>query len=332
MPQLLSELAGRYWEHILPALLIGFLLDALTGDPPGLPHPVRWMGGLISRLERALLREEDGDGVKSFKGAVLTAAVLLLSGAAAAALMLLAERLGPGFGLAAQSALCAFLLAARDLARAAGAVYEPLKAGEIEGARRAVSMIVGRDTERLSGEGICKAAVESVAESASDGVIAPLFFMALGGPVAGVLYKAANTMDSMLGYKNERYRRFGTASARLDDLLNYIPSRLGARIMIAAAWLLRLDAGNALRIYRRDRRKHASPNSAQTESVAAGALGIRLAGDAWYFGKLVKKPEIGDALRPAEPEDIQRATALMYVSAVIALVLFLAPRLAGRLL
>lgn len=190
-----------------------------------------------------------------------------------------------------------------------------LRDGDVEKAREAVSMIVGRDTAVLSAEGITKAAVETVAENTSDGSIAPLFFMLLGGSAAGFAYKAVNTMDSMLGYKNEKYLYFGRPAARLDDVVNFIPSRLAALLMIAAAWLCGMDGKGAFRIWRRDRFKHASPNSAQTESVCAGALGVALAGDAVYFGKVVKKPFIGDGKRPVEPEDIARANRLLYVSA-----------------
>ena len=187
-------------------------------------------------------------------------------------------------------------------------------------------MIVGRDTDALDAAGVTRAAVETVAENASDGVAAPLFYMLLGGAVLGCLYKAANTMDSMVGYKNERYLDFGRTAARLDDALNFIPARLCAWVMIFAARLCGMDAGNALRIYRRDKRNHASPNSAHTEAAMAGALRVRLAGDAYYFGKLCKKPYIGDAQRPIEAADILRAHKLLYVTAYLLLMLALAFR------
>lgn len=210
-----------------------------------------------------------------------------------------------------------YLLAARSLRDESMAVCRKLEAGEIEGARYAVSMIVGRDTKPLSEAGIARAAVETVAENASDGVIAPLFYLAIGGPFLGWLYKAVNTMDSMVGYKNDRYLHFGRAAAKLDDLVNLIPSRLAALLLIVSAYLLRYDGKNAYRIWRRDRRNHKSPNSAQTESACAGALGLRLAGDAWYFGKLVTKPYIGDEIHPIEPQDIRRVNCLMYGAAGI---------------
>ena len=195
-------------------------------------------------------------------------------------------------------------------------VYTALKKNDLLGARYAVSMIVGRDTNVLDEAGVARAAVETVAESTSDGVIAPMLYTALGGPVLGMIYKAVNTMDSMVGYKNDKYLYLGRAAAKLDDVLNFIPSRLCAWIMIFAAYLPskghEFDGKNAKKIFLRDRFNHASPNSAQTESVCAGALRVRLAGDAWYFGKLVKKKYIGDDLRPVEPEDIRRANRLLY--------------------
>lgn len=196
-------------------------------------------------------------------------------------------------------------------------VYQSLTKEGIEEARKAVAMIVGRDTAVLDGTGVAKAAIETVAENTSDGVIAPMLYTALGGPVLGFLYKAVNTMDSMIGYKNEKYLNFGRTAAKLDDVCNYLPSRISAYLMIAAAYLGGSDFSGkgAYRIYKRDRRNHASPNSAQTESVCAGALGIQLAGDAVYFGKVVKKPHIGDDTRPVEYEDIRRANRLMYLTA-----------------
>ena len=193
-------------------------------------------------------------------------------------------------------------------------------------------MIVGRDTERLTEEGIIRAAVETVAENASDGVIAPLCYIALGGPVLGFLYKGINTMDSMVGYHNEKYEYFGRAAARLDDAANFIPSRFSALLMVGAAFVLRMDWRNGWRIFLRDRRNHKSPNSAQTEAACAGILGVRLAGDAWYFGKLVKKPYIGDDSRPVEAEDIVRANRLMYAAEWLGLVLALGAGTAIRLI
>ena len=210
-------------------------------------------------------------------------------------------------------------LAAKGLVQESTNVYAELKKDDLPAARKAVSRIVGRDTEALTAEGVTRAAVETVAENASDGVIAPLLYMLLGGAPLALTYKAINTMDSMLGYKNEKYLYFGRAAAKLDDVANYIPSRLAALLWIMAAAFTRNDAKGAWRIWRRDRRNHASPNSAQTESACAGALGVQLAGPAYYFGEYYPKPTIGDPLRPIEPEDILRADRMMYVASGFAL-------------
>ena len=200
-------------------------------------------------------------------------------------------------------------------------VHCALHQHDIEGARKAVSMIVGRDTQRLDAAGIAKAAVETVAENASDGVIAPMIFIAIGGVPLGFFYKAVNTMDSMVGYKNEKYLYFGRAAAKLDDVMNYVPSRISGLLMVASAALTGGDAKRAWHIFCRDRYNHASPNSAQTEAACAGALGLQLAGDAWYFGERYHKPTIGDAVREIEDADIIRANCLMYGAAVLCLVI-----------
>lgn len=217
--------------------------------------------------------------------------------------------------------MCYQILAARSLQKESNLVYLALKNEGIEAARKAVSMIVGRDTENLDTEGVTKAAVETVAENTSDGVIAPLCYMFLGGAVLGFTYKAINTMDSMVGYKNETYQFFGTAAAKLDDIVNYIPARISAVLMIVAVYVLGMNGKNAWKIFCRDRYNHKSPNSAQTESVMAGALGVQLAGDAWYFGKLYKKPTIGDSIRKIEIEDIRRSHRLMYGTEILAMLL-----------
>ena len=257
-------------------------------------------------------------------GGVLVLLVLIASTGLVLLLLALCRRINPWLGIIAEGILCGRLLALRSLKEAAYAVRGPLLRGDVEGARRAVSMIVGRDTDPLNAEGIAKAAVETVAENTSDGVTAPLFYMILFGGIGGIFYKAVNTMDSMIGYKNDRYRFFGTAAARLDDVMNYIPSRLSALLMILTCVVPFKGISNpqspqeklpdmraAFRIWRRDRRKSPSPNSAQTESVCAGALHLRLLGDTWYFGKLHHKAEIGDGDRTVEPHDITRAVSLM---------------------
>lgn len=312
-------------KYLIPALplLIGFLLDACIGDPYNFPHPIRLIGRMISALERVIRKK-----CRNLRagGVLLVLTVLLVSTTIPLALLLLCYRIHPALGIAAESVLVCYLLAARNLRDESMKVCRAAEQGDTERARKAVSMIVGRDTAELDRDGILRAAVETVAENTSDGVTAPLFYLALGGAAGGFFYKAANTMDSMIGYKNERYAELGRCAAKLDDLLNYVPSRFSALLMIAVCPLLRLDAKQAFRIWRRDRRKHASPNSAQTESACAGALHLRLAGDAWYFGTLHKKPYIGDDDRPIAPADIRRANRLMYGTSVLMLLLAAAVR------
>ena len=313
----------------LAACVTGFLLDFLFGDPVWLYHPVRLIGNFISFGEKKLR----GIFGKKEKGELAAGTVLwfLTAGFSFVIPFLVlwgAQRLHPVLRFLIESFWCYQILAARCLVEESGKVYDRLKEKDLPGARKAVSMIVGRDTENLTEEGVTKAAVETVAENTSDGVTAPLLFLILGGASFGFLYKAVNTMDSMLGYKNEKYLYFGRFPAKMDDVFNFIPSRVTALFMIAAAFLTGMDGKNAWKIWRRDRRKHASPNSAQTESACAGALRVRLAGDAVYFGKLHKKEYLGDPLRPIEPEDIRRAGRLMYVTAFLVLLVFGAVRLA----
>lgn len=312
-------------ETHIASIFAGFILDAVFGDPHFLPHPVRAIGWLIIRLEHGIRTRFPGTEKGELDGGAVLAVLVPAVTALAAVLLLAAAKAAGGMVLfLAESVLVYFLLAARSLRDESMKVYHSLKKGDVEEARHNVSMIVGRDTSVLDAAGITRAAVETVAENASDGVIAPLFFLALGGPVLGWAYKAVNTMDSMVGYKNEKYLFFGRAAAKFDDLVNFIPARLSAVLMMGAALIWRMDFQNAVRIFRRDRFKHKSPNSAQTESVCAGALGIRLAGDAWYFGELCKKPFIGDDIRPVEQEDIKRANRLMYTASGLALFLALA--------
>lgn len=309
----------------IASILTGFILDAVFGDPHFFPHPVRAIGWLINRLENGIRTLFPGTEKGELAGGTVFAVLVPAVTALAAALLLAAAKAaGDAVLFFAESVLVYFLLAARSLRDESMKVYHSLKKGDVEEARHNVSMIVGRDTSMLDAAGIARAAVETVAENTSDGVIAPLFFLALGGPVLGWAYKAVNTMDSMVGYKNEKYLFFGRAAARFDDLVNFIPARLSAVLMMGAALIGRMDFQNAVRIFRRDRFNHKSPNSAQTEAVCAGALCIRLAGDAWYFGELCKKPFIGDDIRPVEQEDIKRANRLMYTASGLALFLALA--------
>ena len=304
--------------HII-AFFFGFLLDLLLGDPYWLPHPIRMIGSLIAKLEnilygKASIREEK----KEFKKGIFIVLLVLNSTAVIVTLLLAAAYiLHPYAGLLVEMVMTYQILATKCLKVESMKVYKCLKEGNLAEARKAVSMIVGRDTDILDEEGVAKAAIETVAENTSDGVIAPMLYTALGGPVLGFLYKAVNTMDSMLGYKNDKYLYFGRAAAKLDDFVNYIPARISADFMLAASFLggKEFCPKQAFVIYKRDNRNHASPNSAQTESVCAGAMGIQLAGDASYFGKIVKKPYIGDALRKVEYEDIKRVNRLMYLTA-----------------
>ena len=303
----------------LAACAAGLLLDLLFGDPVWLYHPVRLIGNWISWAERQL-RKVCGSHLMA-AGGVLWVMTALMAFLIPFALLALAGWLHPALRFLLETFWCFQILAARSLSSESRKVYEKLKESDLPGARRAVSMIVGRDTEKLTEEGDTKAAVETVAENTSDGVTAPLIYMMIGGAPLGFLYKTVNTMDSMLGYKNDRYLYFGRIPAKMDDIFNYIPARITGLLMTAAAFLTGLDGKNAWKIYRRDRRKHASPNAAQTESVCAGALGVQLAGDAVYFGKVYKKEFIGDALRRIEPEDILRTGRLMYATEILTFLL-----------
>ena len=305
------------------ALLTGFMLDMVFGDPHGFPHIVRVMGSLIAALEKLFRRllPKTPRGERS-GGILLVCLVTLICAGVPFIILFICYRFFPPLGFVLESFLCYQLLAAKSLKDESMKVYYSLQSGDVEGARRNISMIVGRDTASLDSDSITKAAVETVAENASDGVAAPLFHIMIGSAVLGCLYKAVNTMDSMVGYKNDRYINFGRAAAKVDDVLNYIPSRVCALLFIVSAYLLRFDGKGAFRIWRRDRRKHASPNSAQTESACAGALGIRLAGPASYHGSIIDKQYIGDDTRSVKAGDIVSANRLMYAASV--LVLFIA--------
>ena len=309
------------------AVLGGFVLDTLFGDPPWLPHPVVLMGKAISALEKRLRARLPQTPQGELLGGAVVAFTLPVGTFLLTSLVCLgAAKLSPWLGLAVQMFWCGQALAAKGLAQESTNVYRALIKPDLPAARKAVSRIVGRDTQNLTLEGVTKAAMETVAENASDGVIAPLLYMLLGGAPLALTYKAINTMDSMLGYKNEKYLYFGRAAAKLDDAANYLPSRLAGLLWCAAAALTGNSPKGAWRIWRRDRRCHASPNSAQTESACAGALGVQLAGPAYYFGEYYAKPTIGDPLRPIEPEDIRRANRMMYAESVLALAVGLAVR------
>ena len=304
------------------ALLIGYALDMLLGDPRSIPHPIVAIGKLIAGLEKLLRRvfPKTVPG-ETAAGGVLWILTACICFGVPALILRLCSMVSPGLYLAAEAVMCWQILAARSLQTESRKVYLALKTGTIEDARYAVSMIVGRDTQSLDAPAVTRAAVETVAENTSDGVIAPMLFIALGGAPLGFFYKAVNTMDSMLGYVEMPYKNIGCIPARLDDVFNFIPARLSAFLMLAAGGLLGLDMKNGWRIFRRDRYNHASPNSAQTESVCAGLLGVRLAGDAWYHGVLHKKKFIGDALREITPEDIGVSCRLMFVTEALMLLL-----------
>lgn len=313
---------------IVLAALCGFLMDLALGDPAWMPHPVVGMGKCIAALERGLRRAfPKTPRGELAAGAVLAALLPLGTLGLAAGALWLCGLAHPALRFALEAVWCWQALAMRGLRDESRNVYRALTGGTLEQARAAVARIVGRDTAALSAGGVTKAAVETVAENFADGVAAPMFYMLLGGAPLALTYKAINTMDSMLGYKNQKYLYFGRAAARLDDAANYLPSRLAGLLWVAAAALTGSSARGAWKIWRRDRRNHASPNSAQTESACAGALGVQLAGPAYYFGEYYDKPTIGDALRPVEPKDILRADRMMYAESLLALVLGIALRL-----
>ena len=306
----------------LYALLIGFGIDLLVGDPHGIPHPVVGIGKLISFLEKGLRRLfPKTDGGEIAAGGVLWVLVVVIGTALPAGILFLCDWLSPWLRLTVESLMCWQILATKSLKDESMKVYMALESGDLEESRHAVSMIVGRDTARLDDAGVTRAAVETVAENTSDGVVAPMLFLALGGAPLGFFYKAVNTMDSMLGYVEPPYKNIGLIPAKMDDAANFLPSRLSALLMLAAGFLLGLDGKNGWRIFRRDRFNHASPNSAQTESVCAGLLGVRLAGDAWYHGVLHQKKYIGDDTRDITHQDILLACRLLYMTAFLNLLL-----------
>ena len=306
--------------HLI-ALIAGFALDLLLGDPYWMPHPIRLIGRFISATERMLYKEGTSASSMRWRGVALVVIVAGVSTACAIVLIWACSMVNVVLSTVVESIICYQMLATRQLKVESMKVHDALAANDLEKARECVGMIVGRDTAALDESEIAQAAVETVAENASDGVIAPLLFMAVFGPAGGVFYKSVNTMDSMVGYKNERYRHFGTAAARLDDVLNWIPARISGVLMCIAAAPVGLDMAGAWRIFKRDRKKHASPNSAYTEAACAGALNVQLGGSNYYFGKLVEKPTIGDKLRPICTEDIVRANRLLYMTAFFGLAL-----------
>lgn len=300
------------------AVLTGLFLDILFGDPNVWWHPICLIGRLISKTEKKLRKDDDTQNKQIKKGFLLVLTVCLISTFVPTVLLITAYRVNMLLGFCVESIMCFFLLAGKCLYIESMKVEKAIENEGLEAGRYAVSMIVGRDTKNLSEEGVVKATVETVAENTSDGVIAPLFYMLILGAPLGFLYKSINTMDSMVGYKNDKYINFGRIAAKLDDAANFIPSRISGICMIAASYIGREYSGKrALKIFKRDRLKHASPNSAQTESVMAGALGVQLAGDAVYFGKKYEKPFIGDCERNIEVTDIKLACKLMFITSAV---------------
>ena len=303
--------------------MAAMVLDAAIGDPRWLPHPVRALGALATGLEaltRRLIPSARAAGVVT---------VLALVGSTGAVVFLLvraAAAVHPALGDAVSIVLLAFTLAARDLAGHALAVFRALDRGDLPEARQKAAFMVSRDTEGLDEGEAARAAVESVAENTVDGVTAPLLFAVLGGPAAAMMYKAVNTLDSMFGYKTERYLKFGWAAARLDDAVNFLPARITAALVPLAAALVGARPLLALRCLVRDGRKHPSPNSGLTEAAMAGALGVRLGGVSSYFGKASTKPFLGDPLEPLDRLHIRRTVALMTVTYLLAAMLFLGAR------
>ena len=315
------------------ALAAGFILDLIIGDPRWLYHPVCVIGNLIALLEKILRKIfPKTDKGELVAGTVEVILVCLFSGGIPFLILHFLYGISAWAGLALETFWCYQLLATKSLKTESMKVYDRLKNGTLDEARYAVSMIVGRDTKVLDKAGITRAAVETVAENTSDGVIAPFLFMAVFGPLGGTFYKAVNTMDSMIGYRNDKYILFGRTAAKLDDVLNFIPARISGCLLTLAAYLLPgADGKNAWRIFLRDRRKHDSPNSAHGEAACAGALHLRLAGDAWYFGVLHKKQFIGDNDREIVPEDIWKASLLMFLAEGILMAVLLVILAAVRL-
>ena len=307
-------------QHIL-ALILGFCVDLILGDPRGLPHPVQGMGWLIEKLETLLRRVFPASPRGQMAaGGYLVVLVVGLTGVTTGGVLYLAELVHPALCFLLEVVICWQILATKSLRTESMKVVRALQSGTLDDGRRTVSMIVGRDTAQLSEEEVLNAAVETVAENTADGILAPLIWAAVLGPVGGMCYKAVNTMDSMVGYKNDRYLYFGRTAAKLDDVCNFLPSRIAGLLMCLAA-CFGFDASGAWRIFRRDRKNHLSPNSAQTEAACAGALGLQLGGAHLYFGKMVEKPTIGDASGTVCRADVRRANDLALITAILALVI-----------
>lgn len=298
--------------------IIAFLIDTIIGDPRTKYHPVVLMGKLIALLEHCFYRADDSDNKKFVMGIMLVIITLLISYEVAAAIMMLSYQIPFSWGSAAVGGLLlSFTISPNSLAKAGKGIYALLIMGELTEAREKVGWIVGRDTKDLDDAEIARATIETIAENTVDGIIAPLFFFVLGGVPLAVLYRAANTMDSMIGYKNEKYLYFGRGAAKLDDVLNYIPARITAMLFLFSALILGFDYRNAYRIMQRDAAKHPSPNGGYAEATMAGALHIRLGGMNSYFGRKSFRAYMGDAMVLIAPQHIMAAIRMMYTATVL---------------
>jgi adenosylcobinamide-phosphate synthase len=304
---------------IIVPIVVGCILDFIFGDPKWLPHPIRFIGFLIKNGEKWLRKLGRSHRWEYIGGAILSILVISIVTFLSLIILIWLYKINLFLAMAVHSLMCYQIIAAKCLRDEGIIIFNELKKGDLGGAQQKLSLIVSRDTASLDESRIVKSTVETISENTSDGVVAPLIFMLIGGAPLGFLYKTINTLDSMIGYKNERYIRFGRFAAKLDDIFNYVPARISAWMMILASRICGYDWRKAIIIFRRDRSNHPSPNSAQTESVCAGALGIQIAGANYYFGKLIEKPTIGDDLRPAVKEDILKANRLMYGSFLLTL-------------
>lgn len=303
------------------SVFLGYALDLLIGDPHNMPHPIRLIGNSITRVEKRLRKNCNSPKDEYIAGLLIWIIIVFSSLVIPFAISYIALKINYILYIVVESIMIYYILATKCLKDESMLVYKQLKKHDIKEARRYVSYIVGRDTENLDEKQIVKATVETIAENTSDGVIAPLIYVLIGGAPLGFMYKAINTLDSMIAYKNEKYINFGRFSAKADDVANYLPARISAYLMIFASIILNMDYKNAYKIYQRDKNKHESPNSAHTESVCAGALDVKLAGGSYYGGVFENKPTIGDDLRPIETDDIKRANKLMYATSILCLIL-----------
>ena len=299
-----------------------FLLDLILGDPHHWPHPIRWIGNSISWVQQKIRAVCHSEPALYIGGAVLWVVIVGTTWLITWAVISGLSSINIWLGRLVELWLAYTILAGRCLSDAAMDVYRALDFGSLENSRRQLSYIVGRDTSQLNETQITRGVVETVAENTVDGVIAPLFYLFLGGVPLAMAYKAINTLDSMVGYKNEKYKAIGCVSARIDDLANLIPARISWLLLTMAAWCLKLDARRAFKIGWRDRYQHKSPNCGWPEATVAGALGVRLGGPNSYFGELVEKPWIGDPQREMNQQDIKLTIRLMFIASAIALILF----------